>query len=96
MSKSKMQILLWLSGTTKESYYDSDYRKMREGICTTSERLGRAAMDLRKQGFMLIISQGGDPSNLYAYTYWITREEQTESTIKKALYRSIAYQTGGK
>ena len=44
MTKSELRILHWLSGTTKESYWDNDFKEMREG---TSERAKILKTNLR-------------------------------------------------
>lgn len=51
ITQSKRSILLMLTGTNEEIYYDPDFRRMLIGIKTDSQRLINAAAQLESDGF---------------------------------------------
>ena len=51
MTTSEKRLLLWLTGRTKETFYNPDTRKLESGLATKSERLSNTACKLKNEGF---------------------------------------------
>lgn len=88
MNKSEYKILLWLSGVTRETFWDRADEKMHDGIMTDNYNMEKAAHRLRSMGFLIEINKGYDDNILY---FFITKAEATEQNISGAIARMAAF-----